>query len=247
MKNKIYIFLLLIFTLCSCDALNPFEKDGEYIEKRIELAGVSSIQNNNIFKIILIEDDDEYVLLKGGLNIISKVAIEIKDNKVTLDHSHKNNFTNYNLIVAEFHLKEFKKIRTETPSNYSTQGTISGDILDIDIISESELVEMKLNLNYNKLDFHTYGSVAGGYEFIGACTEANYVLNGIINIKASELQTANTNIAQNGIGEAHVWVENKLSVTIYSSGNMYYKGNPEISINRVQVNNQSPTAKVLPE
>ncbi len=233
--------------LYSCDALNPFEEEGEYLEKRIDLPGISGIQNNNIFKIILVEDDDEYVLLKGGENIISKVSIQINEQNVTIDHSHKNNFTNYDLIVAEFHLKEFKKIATEAPSNYSTQRTISGDLLDIDVASASELVEMKLNLDYNTLDFHTYGSVAGGYEFSGTCTEAKYILNGIINIKASQLQTTNTNLVQNGVGEAHVWVENKLNTTIYTSGNIYYKGNPEITINRVQVNNQSPTAKVLPE
>ena len=247
MKNKNHLLLVLLFILCSCDAINPFEKDGEYIEERTELVGVTSIQNNNIFKIILVEDDDEYVLLKGGKNIISKVEIEVNDEKVIIDHSHKNNFTNYDQIIAEFHLKEFKKITTEAPSNYSTQGTISGDLLHIDVASDCELVEMKFDLDYNMLDFHTYGSVAGGFEFIGASTEAKYVLNGIINIKASALQTTNTNLAQNGIGEAHIWVDNKLSTTIYSSGDIYYKGNPEITINRVQVNNQSPTAKVIPE
>lgn len=247
MKNKIYIFILLISTLCSCDSLNPFEEEGEYIEKRIDLPGVSGIQNNNIFKIILVEDDDEFVLLKGGENIISKASVEINEQNVTIDHSHKNNFTNYDLIVAEFHLKEFKKITTEAPVDLSTQGTISGNLLDIDIASVSELVEMKLDLEYNTLDFHSYGSSSGGYEFSGTCAEVKYVLNGIINIKASQLQTTNTNLAQNGIGEAHIWVDSKLATTIYSSGDIYYKGNPEITINRVQVNNQSPTAKVLPE
>ena len=247
MKNKLSILILLLAVLCSCDALNPFEEEGEYIEKRIDLPSISGIQNNNIFKIILVEDDDEYVLLKGGENIISKVSIQINEQNVIIDHSHKNIFTNYDQIIAELHLKEFKKIATEAPSNYSTQGTISGDLLDIDVASASELVEMNLSLNYNSLDFHTYGSVAGGYEFKGVCTEAKYVLNGIINIKASQLQTSNTNLAQNGIGEAHIWVENKLNATIYTSGNIYYKGNPEITIKRVQVNNQSPTAKVIPE
>ncbi|MBL4561840.1 MAG: DUF2807 domain-containing protein, partial [Labilibaculum sp.] len=159
----------------------------------------------------------------------------------------KNNLKNFDLIEVEIHLKEFKIITADAPAYYSSIGELSGNRLDIDVTSESELVEMKLDLNYDILDFHSFGTVTGGYELTGLCPTANYVLNGIINIKASELQSTNVNLAQNGIGEAHVWVKNELKVTIYSSGDMYYKGDPVVTINRVQVNNQSPTAKVIPE
>lgn len=247
MKNKSYLLLLLIFTLYSCESLNPFEKEGEYIEKRVELDGVYSIQNNNIFKIILVEDENEYLLLKGGENNISKVKIKLNDNKVSIDHSHGNNYSRYKPIVAEFHLKEFKEIITKTPSHYYSQGTISGDLLKIEIPSESELVEMKLDLDYKQLIFHSYGNSAGGYEFSGSCPQVIYTLNGIININASQLQTETTQVTQNGIGEAHVWAINTLDITIYASGNIYYKGSPEISISRIQVNNQRPTAEVIKE
>lgn len=246
-KNKIYIFVLLLLTLTSCETLNPFENHGEYMEKRIDLPGISSMKNLNTFKITLAKDDEEFLLLKGGENIISKVSVAIKDQTVTLDHSHKNNIKNFGLIEAEIHLKEFKQITADAPAYYTSKGELSGNRLDIYITAESELVEMKLDLKYDFLDFHSFGTAAGGYEFTGICPSANYILNGIINIKASELQSEKVNLVQNGIGEAHVWVENELNVTIYSSGDMYYKGNPIVNINRIQVNNQSPTAKVLPE
>lgn len=247
MKSKIYIFVLLLLALSSCESLNPFENDGDYIEKRIDLPEISSIKNLNTFKIILVKDEEEFILLKGSENIISKVSVVTNDQCLTIDHTYKNNTKNFDLIVAEIHLKKFKLITANAPAYYSSLGELSGSRLDIDIASESELVEMKLDLKYDILDFHSFGSSAGGYEFTGICPTVSYVLNGIINIKASELQSTNVNLAQNGIGEAHVWVENELNVTIYSSGNMYYKGNPAVTINRIQVNNQSPTAKVIPE
>ncbi|WP_180335615.1 GIN domain-containing protein [Labilibaculum filiforme] len=247
MKNKIYIFILILLTLPSCESLNPFEEAGDYIEKRIDLVGVSSIENNNTFKITLVEDDDEFLLLKGGENIISKVSTIINENKLSLDHSHKNKITNLDLIEAEIHLKEFTLITAYAPAYFNSKGTLSGNRLDIDITSESELVEMKLDLNYVFLDFHSFGSAAGGYEFSGICETSNYVLNGVININASEMLSQKVVVAQNGIGEAHVWAEKELNVTIYSSGDMYYKGYPEIIIKRIQVNNQSPTAEVFPE
>lgn len=245
MKNKINILLLLLFVITSCETLNPFEKDGDYIEKRIELTDVSSIHSKNIFKVTLIEDEDEYLILKGGENIVSKVSVQVNNQDASIDHNHKNNFRNFDLIEAEFHVKGLEKITIDAPANYASIGKISGNRLDIDITSVSELVEMNLELDYKILDFHSFGTVAGGYEFTGECPTASYILNGIINIQASQLHSNDVKLVQNGIGEAHVWAENSLDVTIYSSGDMYYKGNPEISINRIQVNNQSPTAKVI--
>ncbi len=247
MKNNISILILFLLFLSSCESFNPFEDEGQYIEKRIDLSGITNIENLNTFKVVLVEDSEEFFLLKGGENIISKVVVNINDQNISIDHSHKNNLRNLELIEAEIHLKEFKQITINAPANYTNIGKLNGSRLDIDITSVSELVEMKLDINYDILDFHSFGTVAGGYEFSGICPTADYVLNGIINIKASDLQSQNVKLVQNGIGEAHVWAENELNVTIYSSGDMYYKGNPVVTINRIQVNNQSPTAKVLPE
>ncbi|WP_320018129.1 GIN domain-containing protein [Labilibaculum manganireducens] len=247
MKNKIYIFVLLLLTLTSCETLNPFENEGEYMVKRIDLPEISSIKNLNTFKITLVKDEEEFLLLKGGENIISKASVVISDQNLTINHTHKNNLKIFDLIEAEIHLKELKLITADAPASFSSKGVLSGNRLDIDITSESELIEMKLDLKYDFLDFHSFGTAAGGYEFKGICPTSNYVLNGIINIKASELQSKKVNLAQNGIGEAHVWAENELNVTVYSSGDIYYTGNPDIEISRVQVNNQSPTAKILPE
>lgn len=97
------------------------------------------------------------------------------------------------------------------------------------------------------MKFFSHGSVSGKYEFSGNCPKAIYTLNGITNLHASDLLCRTITLGQNGIGEAHVWAQEKLNVTIYNIGNIYYKGNPTININRKQVNNQSPTAKVLPE
>jgi len=247
MTNKLLLLILLFLGFTSCESLNPFEDEGEYVEQRIDLTDISSIQNENTFQITLVEDDDEYLLLKGGENTLAKVSLEIDGEKATIDHSQDNNLTNLDLIEVEFHLKDLEQISVNAPANYTSNGELSGSRLDIDILSISELVEMNLSLNYDSLDFHSYGTTSGGYELNGSCSWANYVLNGIINIKASELESDKVNLAQNGIGEAHVWANDQLSITIYNSGDIYYKGNPEITISRIQINNQSPTASVVQE
>lgn len=247
MTNKLLLIIALFLGFTSCESLNPLEDEGEYVEQKIDLSGVTSIQNENTFAITLMEDDEEYLLLKGGENTLAKVSVELDGEIATIDHSQDNNLTNLDLIEVEFHLKNLQTISVNSPANFTSNGELRGSRLNIEISALSELVEMNLNLQYDSLYFHAYGSTSGGYEFSGSCPTTNYVLNGIINIKASELESDRVSLAQNGIGEAHVWANDQLDITIYSSGDIYYTGNPEIAINRVQINNQSPTADVLQE
>lgn len=247
MKNNSILFALTLIFLTACSSFNPFEDEGEYVEKRVEISGVTSIENLNTFQIQLVQDNEEYIIFKGGENLISKVKHTTSNELLKIDHSYNNNARNFDLIIAEIHLRNINKIKCSAPAKISSENQLNGEHLDIIIISESELVELDLNLDYKSMKFHSYGNATGGYEFSGSCSDAHYILNGVINIKASNLQSSNTHLVQNGIGEAHVWVTDKLKATIYSSGDIYYKGFPEIEINRIQVNNQSPTAKVIPE
>lgn len=247
MKNNNILFALLLIHLTACSSFNPFEDEGEYVEKRVEITGITAIENLNTFQIQLVQDDQEYIIFKGGENLVSKVKQSSTDEYLKIDHSYSNNARNFDLIIAEIHVKNLTKLKCSAPAKISNENQLNGKHLDIIIISESELVEMDLDLKYESMKFHSYGNATGGYEFSGTCNDTHYILNGVINIKASHLQTNNTHLRQNGIGEAHVWVNDFLKTTIYSSGNIYYKGNPEIEINRIQVNNQSPVAKVIPE
>ncbi|MFA9370262.1 MAG: GIN domain-containing protein [Labilibaculum antarcticum] len=247
MANKTLILSLTLLIFCSCSQLNLFEEEGDYTETRFEFTAITQIKNLNTFTIEIVQDDEEYLLLKGGENVLKEATISFSDQEIILDHQYQNWTRNYDLITAEIHLKDLQTITIDSPAEISSNGTLNGDNLYIDITADAELVEMNLNLDYTSMTFHSHGSVSGGYEFAGICPLANYTLNGITNIKSSSLKSQTISLGQNGIGEAHVWAEEKLNVTIYNIGNIYYKGNPEVKITKVQVNNQSPTAKVLPE
>jgi hypothetical protein len=245
MQNKICLIVLIF--LYSCSSLNPFESEGEYTEKKVELSNITDIRIENAFKIVFVQDDEEYILFKGGENLVKKTSNKLEGNQLTLDHNYKNIARNLDLISVEIHLKQFNKIIANAPSNISSKDLISGETLKVIIYSDAEIVEMDLKLDYNTLDFHSYGSAGGGYEFSGTATTSKYVMNGITNIKASGLKSNTVTIAQNGIGDAHVWAEEALNLTIYNSGDIYYKGNPIINTSRVQVNNQNPSGKIIQE
>lgn len=231
--------------LFSCDTLNPFEKEGKYTEKVFEFEEIQSIRNKNNFKILIIEDDSDFLILKGGENKIKKCEVNYKNGVVTINHSYKNQLRNYGLIAAEVHVSNLTNITIDAPANIISENTLNGENISIDIASKSELVELDLKLNFASMKFHSRGSASGGYHFSGSCIKANYIMNGITNIFANNLESTEVSIAQNGIGDAHVWTKQSLNVTIYNSGDIYYKGTPDISVKYIQVNNQNATGKVI--
>ncbi|NOU59487.1 head GIN domain-containing protein [Marinifilum caeruleilacunae] len=246
MINRI-ILVLFCSCLLSCDGLNPFENEGEYTEKVYETGKILNVKNDNYFRIVFVEDDSDYLILKAGENKIKTCEVRNEDGVLSINHSYKNKLRNYDLIVAEVHSSNLNTITINAPAEISSEGTLEKESLYIDVTSNAELVELNLKLKLESMRFHAHGSVSGGFRLSGTCNKATYTMNGITNILATDLQCQEVSIAQNGIGDAHVWSEQSLDVTIYNSGDIYYKGSPEIRVEYIQVNNQNATGKVMPE
>lgn len=249
--NTTLIFGLLLGILIispSCSDLMLWEKDEARINKELKISTFNQINIENLFDIELIQDSQEYIIATGTQAQLNELELQNKNDILYLKHNYSSLTRNFEHIKLEIHLKTINTIKIEAPANITSQSTLILDKLSIEVIAKAELVEMDLELNCNKLLFHSYGSAVGGYKFSGECPNTSYTLNGVTNILASNFRNQNINIAQNGIGEAHIYAENKISATIYNSGNIYYKGNPKtIELKRIQINNQKPTSKLIPE
>jgi hypothetical protein len=243
-KNLVY--LLTLICLWGCESLNPFENDGDYTTIRHDFPTLSHIENLNIFEIVLVQDLSDFLILKGGEKKLSEVVVEYEDGKVLLDHNYKNDTRNFEKIKAEFHFRDLSSLILNSAVKVSCIDTIVDDQFDIQVTFAAELIELDLNLRVNSLLFHSKGIPSGGYQFSGTCKNAKYIMNGITNINATQFKTESVTIAQNSVGNANIWVTNTLNVTTYNSGNVYYKGSPDISIKRIKINNQELTGEVLP-
>ncbi|MGZ2368630.1 GIN domain-containing protein [Ancylomarina sp. YFZ004] len=247
MKTHTFYFTLAIisFLFNSCSEFIFWEGEDDRINKTIEITNVNKIHIESVFHIELVQDTEEYIIATGSEKQLNKLEIHSKGDTSFFKHQYTNLVKNYTPIKLEVHLKKINSINVSSPSNIISKTSLTNN-LNILVLEDAELVEMNLNLNCQKLSFHVKGPVSGRYQFKGECPDASYVLNGTTNIEAIDFKNQYINIAQNGIGEAHIYAEQKITANIYSFGNIYYKGNPEIIIKRIQINNQSPTAKLIP-
>ena len=61
-------------------------------------------------------------------------------------------------------------------------------------------------------------------------SELTITLTGVGNIKAFDMKVDNCNITFTGVGDCEVYVNNKLNGSMSGVGNIYYKGNPAITL-----------------
>ena len=246
MKKYIYILCLIVIT--SCNFINPFHDEGKDIETIIELDDFTQIEIHNIFNIEIIEDTESYILYKGGERIFDEMTYSSLSGRLTLDHSFMNWTKNLNIPTLEIHMPLLEGIDLYASGSIKSLDQLSGDKIFIDVHEASDTYEIELKINYNKLNFHSQGSVGGTLNISGTCTKSGYVLNGSTNVQASELKSKDVTVTHNSLGDAHIYAEDKISVTFYKSGNLYYKGNPEeINIKYDQINNQDASGKIIKE
>ena len=74
----------------------------------------------------------------------------------------------------------------------------------------------------------------------GSASELTLSLSGIGNINAQNFQVQDVHITLPGAGNARIWVTNSLTGTISGVGNIRYKGNPTINVNRTGAGNITP-------
>ena len=246
MKSYIYILCLIVFT--SCNFINPFHDEGKNIETVIELDAFTQIEIHNIFNIEIIEDTESYILYKGGERILDEMTYSSLSGILRLDHSFMNWTKNLKVPTLEIHMPILEGIDLYSSGSIKSLNQLSGDNIFIDVHEASDTYEIKINIDYNKLKFHSQGSIGGTFFASGTCSKSVYTLNGSTNVHVSELKSKDVTVIHNSLGDAHIFAEDKIAVTFYKSGDLYYKGEPdEIDIKYDQINNQDASGKVIKE
>lgn len=241
-----FSFILCISVLYSCSFIDPLNNKGKNIETVIEVDNFTRIEPHNIFNIEIVEDSESYILYKGGDNILDKMTYSSLSGILKLDHSFINWSKNFKIPTLEIHMPLLEGIDLYASGTIKSLNQLTGDNLIVNIHESSNTYEIDLNINYNHMKFHSRGSVGGTFAVEGICPTSAYTLNGSTNIQASNLVSKEVSIGHNSLGNAHIYVEDELTVTFYKSGNVYYKGNPEnINVKYIQINNQRASGKLI--
>lgn len=215
-----YIYILFLLSIISCD------ESSDIISKNIEVSDFNQICINDIFDVNLIQDSVCKIEIIAESNLIPELKFEVDENKILII---TNNNTvrwanNYNKPILNISIDTLWFITVNSPSKIVSQNTI--ETPELKIMSTAEYSDISLNINCENFYF-ACSETSGGKMYIEGITNS-FAANqrGSYEINSVNFISNYVYITQESIADCKVHVLKELTIEIFRSGYIYYKGDP---------------------
>lgn len=222
---KISLTLLLLLCLVSCEK-NAFFKAGETVSREILFEGkFKIIEVNSMLEITLVQDSINKAIVTCGENLQPNIDFYVQDSVLHLDNSIKYNWSrSYDKIKLELHLVRTPQLNIRKPVSIVTRDTFK--TTEFFLIDWGTFTDLDVTLDVNNCAIDLSPEGFGHYTVKGKAFSATFNGKGSAFIYANDLKIQNCIVKQLSIGDIYVNVTNELKVSLLSSGNVYYSGNP---------------------
>lgn len=227
--NILYSIVLLfaVFSSVSCEK-NCLKAAGEIDSTLYELMPFNDIHIYDIFNVEIRQDSFYSVQVKTNSTLLKNISVVQNDTSITIVDSNKC----YPLRKADIKIDliitspEIKHLNFYNASTFYTKDTLYYNRFLFRAYGKLAFADFKV-----KCDDHLFLSmwnVSGNIKVGGSCKYLQILNHGNGYIDAFNLKSKYAQITQKSTGDIKTNVSNKITATIYDSGNIYYKGNPVI-------------------
>jgi len=222
MTKSIIVFILLFlacpvfyspFVIAASDDVTTEISVSEFHSIHLEAEGDLYIKQGEKEKLTVTTDED----------VIPSLHAVVKDGLLTITLDQNAHATRLDIYVT---VKDLKGLSLNTSfSDIQTEGTLKVDEI---AITNNGNGEIRLNLEANKIN--TELSSTGEIILSGKTKEHNILLLGTGEVEAFDLCADSTTVDSKGTGTCSVNVVKKLKVELWGTGEVIYKGNPEVDL-----------------
>jgi hypothetical protein len=197
-------------------------------EERI-LSDFKAIEISDLFNVWLVNDTVSKITVEAGKNLISDIKTEISDTTLKISNTSKCRFLRGygNFPNLTIHVKNLELIQIYEPCNVFTIDTLKGRKLKFTFNSDVSSAEICVESVY--LTFDLWSDVTGNYTLKGKSVNLISTSLGYSKINAKDLKCENVTLKDMSTGDYTVSASSKLNVSIFSSGDVFYYGNPIIT------------------
>lgn len=244
MKKIYYIFLILL--LNSCSYILELKMDGDIIESEIDLPVFDTIVLESSCNIIFDESNTDIIRMEGIDFIIDNYIFTTDSNRLKIKHNKETHLQEKRVGNIYLSSKNIKHIIINAPCKLKSNDTIYFNNLNITINSRGGYAETDINLMGNKLQYYAFGKANQSLNRLsGEVKELRTTIEGAAKLYGNDLKTDKINISQKSLSDVYLNVSNNLDAKIYSSGNIYYIGKPEINFEKVETQIFNSSGKVV--
>lgn len=174
-----------------------------------------------------IKQGDQFsVTLEGDQDLLDEITTRVSNGRLIIRKPDWRKARNKKLIVY-ITMPEIEGFSVSGSGGLMTEGPVKCDNINISV-SGSGSVKID-NLTADEVDIGISGS--GGIILEGPGAEvADIGISGSGSIVAENFKLGVADVGISGSGRCKLWVEDSLVARISGSGNLYYKGDPNIDV-----------------
>jgi hypothetical protein len=224
MKNlRIVHFIISLVILNSCQELLF---NDEIVIRDIPLEYFHAVEFSGNYDIVFIQDGSNRMVISGK-NYVNALTADVIDDTLIVD-DNKGLMLNTGRNKIELHFTDLNYICTNSSVNFSAADTLKTDNL-LFLIS-GEINEGEVIIDCNNLIVLNTASSLGHMTFSGRSENCSFCIRYGASVYADSLYCKNAEVTSVTIGNVFINASEYLNVSIMSSGNIHYYGNPAITV-----------------
>lgn len=238
------LFFLVSLMAASCSKMDQLFNNGEPVTERREVAHrFSAISMYNNVNVKLVQSSYPHLELTCPKNLIEKVTTEIEGDTLVIKNENEYNWLrsfDYSIDLTVYY-DSLRQINFASVGDLLCTDSIKG-IAEQAIDSTGGFIDTitihNFNLNINEgcgdidLTFNcnvvknNFGNGTSKVTFRGKAEYTEIIMRSYGVVHAESLNSNFVRVQSHSTNDAYVWARSKLTVWLYSIGNVYYKGNP---------------------
>ena len=229
MKHLYFSALFFAFIIASC--YNPFHKtiqgNGNITTSERNISSVHRIKCEGSYEVQLTQGSPTSVKIEADENLQPYIVTDINGDGLIIRTKEDVNIDPSQKIKIYITTDKLEEFRLSGSGNVTTQNKFTGgDHLDLGISGSGNL---HFEVNAPQVDCNISGT--GDIYISGETRSSKIEIAGSGNYHAEDLKSESTSVKIAGTGDARVFADRILNITIAGVGNVYYKGNASVTQN----------------
>lgn len=223
----------LTVVLFSCDKENTCVKTSgnNTTENRSISQQFDIIELDSKINLILRQDSVVSLQVEAGANLLPLITTAVSSNQLIIKSDNKCDFLReYNKPINVYlSIPNLKKITYKGQGNISSANTLNFPSLEIESNKGTGSINLALVTDNLKILEHTGPA---DFTFIGSSQNTYLYTNGNGWFHFENFNSDYVQVNTSGTGDVIVKANNSLLVELYAIGNVYYYGNPTLTVSQ---------------
>ncbi|MFW5754858.1 MAG: head GIN domain-containing protein [Marinilabiliaceae bacterium] len=228
--KRLFCFLVLVQLFMACDYMDGLTENGEQVRKTYDAEGFERIILDTSVRLVLTNEPLQNIEAEGPDFAMPRLKVFQEEDELHIESDGIFGFRQKQMPVVRVGAENVQYIRSNLASEITNKDTLDIGQLRVVISGSGSFTECDLTVKGKKLDLSVFGSNVGDHRLAGEVSTLRVISEGLTSVDAAELITENATYHQRSVNPGYVYATGHLKVEMSSSGNIYYRGNPETEV-----------------